>query len=415
MRISLLSPVRKTAFLSGCIVLSLLGWALCWQSLGEHWAAHSDSVEGYRLAARIQPLNGTYLEALGLSYLHGGDFPQAVTQLEKSVDINPLSSRAWLNLASAYGALGEFPKQREAVLRALRVDPKDTAVGWTAGTFLIQNGDIDGGLELIRDVVNSDPARAVGAIQIAYRSTNGDLSKTIAVIPPTAAARLQLVRWLINHGQAPEADRVWPSVLTGSGKVMARETFFYLDSLLARREVDQARGVWASLGSIDPEVRKRTENNNLVANGDFEDNLLNGGFDWRYTPTVGITVTIDTGTFHGGTRSLAVQFDANNVADVGVYQLVAVEPNTHYVLRGFLHAEELESANGIRLAIADQYTNNVLLLTDEGIGSFPWRESTGEFTTTADTRLLRVGLVRSPQLGRIRGKVWLDDVRIEKR
>jgi tetratricopeptide (TPR) repeat protein len=414
MRISLISPFRKTAFLGSSTLVLLLVWALAWQAAVEHWLTRSSTLQAFQDAARVQPLNANYPQIIGTAYLTT-DFSQAAEYLERSIQINPHSSQSWLNLAAAYAGMGETAKQHEATLRALAANPKDTAIQWQAANLFILNGDIVGALKLMREVTAAESGRVPGAIQMAYGASGGNIEATWQAIPATVDARLRLIRWLLEHQQNEAADRVWPLVISAQGKLTARDTFFYLESLLARREVAQAQTVWSGLAQTDPEVKKRIDPSNLVESGDFEDNLLNGGFCWRYSAVTGVIITMDTSTFHGGTRSLAIQFDADSVKDSGISQLIPVEPGTRYSLRAFLHAEELESANGVRIAVTDHYSNSDLLLTEESLGSFPWRESAGEFTTGPDTQLVRIGIVRSPAAGRVRGKIWLDDVRIEKR
>jgi hypothetical protein len=119
--------------------------------------------------------------------------------------------------------------------------------------------------------------------------------------------------------------------------------------------------------------------------------------------------------FHAGTRSLALQFDGDSVTDAGVFQLVPVEPNTRYVFRNFTHSDELESANGPRLAVTDFYSGKTLMLGEEILGSTSWREGTGEFATDADSRLVKISVIRSPANGKVRGKLWVDDLHLEPR
>jgi hypothetical protein len=112
---------------------------------------------------------------------------------------------------------------------------------------------------------------------------------------------------------------------------------------------------------------------------------------------------------------VALQFESGEVKDGGLYQLIAVEPGATYALSAFVHAEEVDSANGPRVVVNDYYTGNVLLLSDEFLGSFSWREAAGIFTVPAQTRLVKVSIGRSPDLGQIRGRFWLDDVHLEKK
>lgn len=414
MRISLLSPVRKSAFLSGSITAAVLVWALCWQGLAEHVSTQSASIEGFERAARIQPLNAYSPRVIGAALIQK-DVQQAISYLEQSAHINPHASLTWLELSKAYGVAGEKEKQRQAILKALAADPTDVGVEWDASIYLIQNGAMDQGLNLLREVLSNDASKVVPGLQVAYGATGGDIQRTLEAIPASAGARLNFMRWLTDRQQLSAADRVWPSVAATEGNLRAQDFGFYLDSLIARRQVAQAKSVWATLQSRDPEVQHRIVPGNLVVNGDFEDNFLNSGLSWRYTRIDGVAVSMDTSNFHAGTRSLAMQFDSDNVSDAGLYELIPVNPSARYVLSGFTHSEELVSANGVRLAVTDYYSNEPLWLGDEILGSTSWRETSGEFTTRPGTTLVKLSVVRSPAFGRIRGQLWIDDLRLEPR
>ena len=52
---------------------------------------------------------------------------------------------------------------------------------------------------------------------------------------------------------------------------------------------------------------------NLIVNGDFSLDVLNGGFDWQYQKQRSVTLTLDPSDFHGGHRSLLITFDGPGV------------------------------------------------------------------------------------------------------
>jgi Flp pilus assembly protein TadD len=416
MRIALSSPVRRGAFLIGCAALLLLAWALCLQFFVAHLLESSGGTANLERAARLQPMNAEIPEKLGIVEMSAGsaDFQHAVLHLERSVALNPHSSRAWLNLANAYAVIDDGPRREDAVRHALQAEPKDTQVQWEAANLFVIT-DLERSLQLLRGVVENDPHYAPAAIQVAYSASNNDINKAMMAIPLMTPSRLQLMRWLLERNQFDAADRVWPTVLAAPGTVNARDTFFYFDSLIARRQVDRAASAWASVIHKDPTLNGRVQVDNLVLNGDFEGDLLNGGFGWRYAPTAGVNVTLDTSTFHGGTRSLALQVDGDNLQDFGVRELIRVEPGKEYRLSGWLHGEELEAAHGISVAVSDAYSHFPLLLTDNVLGSFPWRQVEGSFTIPPETTLVEISFRRSPSNGRIRGRLWIDDLRIEKK
>jgi tetratricopeptide (TPR) repeat protein len=165
---------------------------------------------------------------------------EGAAMLEQSVGIDPHDALAWLELSRAYGIGGQSDKQHEAILRALAADPKDVGVEWDASIHLIQTGDVDGALTLIRDLINNDPSKAAPGMQVAFGATGGDVARTLKAIPPTAQARVAFMRWLVDRGEAAGADHVWPTVANSGSNLFARDLAFYIDSLVARHEVPRA-------------------------------------------------------------------------------------------------------------------------------------------------------------------------------
>ena len=416
MRIELASGLRKRSFVFASTALLFVAWLLCLQEAVQSWFLGKQDLNNLERAARIQPLNSQTQENIGLLsfYPPNDDVPSAISHLERAVALNPHSSHAWLSLANVYEITGEDDRRAAAIRQALAAEPRDTEVQWQAANLFI-NSDLDASLQLLREVIQHSEQYAPAAMQVAYSASQGNVEKAMLAIPQTTQSRLGLIKWLIGRQQYASADRVWPTVLTSEGNLTARDTFFYFDSLIERRQVQQASAVWSGLLGKDAVLRASTAPGSLVTNGDFESDLLNGGFGWRYVPTTGVTATLDTSTFHSGTRSLALQIDGENLAECGLTELIPVEPGAHYRLSAFMHADELEAARGIRLSISDAYSHSELLLTDEMVGSFPWREVGGAFDVPIGTDLVKIALMRSPSEGIIRGRLWVDDVRIEKR
>lgn len=413
MRIALSSPVRTRAFLCGCAGLISVCFVLSLQAMVERYLLAHPTVDNITLARRIQPLNADYEAMLGENSMEDGQFQAARDHFAKAIAINPHSSRFWLLMANAYQVLGDDARRGDAVRHAIAVDPRDTEVQWQAANLFLGT-DLDRSLQLLRGVVENDPKYASAAMQVAYRASGENVDKAMLAIPLKTEPRLQFVHWLIEREHYDAADRVWPTLLRAPGPLQARDVFFYFDSLIEHHRSSAARAAWLALADRDPVLRAQSQGGNLVFNGDFESELLNGGFGWRYAPASGVIASLDTSTFHGGTRSFALQIDGDNVEDFGIRQFVKVDPGSSYRLSGWLHAEELEAAHGVRFAIEDTYSHARLLVSDETLGSFAWREFDSTFTVAAGTELVTLSLVRSPSQGRIRGRLWLDDLRIEK-
>jgi tetratricopeptide (TPR) repeat protein len=380
--------------------------------VGHHLEA-TPTLENTQRAVRIQPLDADHQAMLGVMLMESGQFDDARAHLERAVAIDPYSSRVWLMLADAYEVLGDDALRANAVRHAITAEPKDTQVQWQAANLFLAT-DLDRSLQLLRGVVENDPQSARAAMQVAYRATGGNIDKAMLAIPLATQSRLQFMHWLVEREQNDAADHVWPTLLRAPGPLEPRDVFFYLDSLVARHQPSQAFAAWTALAQRDSRLRADLQSGNLISNGDFEGDLLNGGFGWRYVPTTGVTASLDTSTFHGGTRSLALQIDGEDLQDFGFRQQVKVDAGARYHLSAWLHAEDLQAAFGVRIAVADAYSHQQLVLSEEALGSFPWHEIDADLAVPADTELVNVSLVRSPSTGRIRGKLWLDDLRIEK-
>src|SRR4029077_15476500 len=95
---------------------------------------------------------------------------------------------------------------------------------------------------------------------------------------------------------------------------------------------------------------------------------------------------------------------------VGIFQWVAVRPNTDYVLNGFYKIEEMEGTGGLQFEVLD--TANHLVLnqgaTLNQIGG--WQSFSDDFKTGATTELVRLRLVRIPRRDILQGKLWIDDL-----
>jgi hypothetical protein len=152
--------------------------------------------------------------------------------------------------------------------------------------------------------------------------------------------------------------------------------------------------------------------NNLIVNGDFSLDVLNGGFDWQYEKQQSVNLTLDPSDFHSGHRSLLISFDGPGIGDAGIRQLIVVQPDTRYEFSAYYRIAEIEGAGAPHLTIQDEYTQAIVYDSDELKEPGFWKSATGDFTTGADTRLLDLHIRRLPAGSPIRGKLWVDDFRL---
>jgi len=206
--------------------------------------------------------------------------------------------------------------------------------------------------------------------------------------------------------------KVWAALLASRQTFEQQDIYRYIQYLFDYKDPEQARLVWRQaaprfgLSAYVPTAM------NLIVNGDFGLDVLNGGFDWLYQKQPSVALTLDPGDFHGGHRSLLITFDGPGVSDAGIRQFIAVEPSTLYEFSAYYKNGELEGAGGPHLTIQDAFTQAILYDSDELKEAGFWKSATGEFTTGADTRLLVLHVRRLPAGSPIRGKLWVDDFRL---
>jgi hypothetical protein len=81
-----------------------------------------------------------------------------------------------------------------------------------------------------------------------------------------------------------------------------------------------------------------------------EEAITNGGYDWRYQQSASVSVSVENTTVHSGLRSVAVDFNGSR-QDPGIFQFVAVQPDTEYEFSAHMKGEGLDGTNGPRFSV----------------------------------------------------------------
>jgi hypothetical protein len=183
----------------------------------------------------------------------------------------------------------------------------------------------------------------------------------------------------------------------------------YFRYLIQHKEVDQAVLVWQQAARRFGLSSYLPSPGNLIVNGSFNLEILNGGFDWQYQKLGSVTLMLDPSDFHAGQRSLQINFDGPGITDAGIYQLVPVQPNTAYEFSAYYKNGEMQGAGGPHFTIQDMYSQAVYYDSDELKDAGFWKSATGEFITSADCKLVVLHVRRLPAGSPIRGKLWVDD------
>src|SRR5205807_248513 len=414
MQIELRSRVKKFSFAAAC----LLGAAIYLQFalrafLASHLAASLDPPKIQR-AIQLEPANAEYRDLLARTLaLSGATLDEAVSDYRAAVRLNPYEARYWLDLAGAYQFAERTKEQGDSVEHAVEADPTTPHVAWEAANFFLVQGNRKRALRYFRVVLANDPEAVDSTLQLCWRATGDATEMLDNALPPRPDLYLSFLGLLVTKQEVAAAENVWNRLIGLQRTFSAKLALPYFRFLISKQEVEPATSAWKQLADVDRSLQPYLPSSqNLVINGGFEENLLNGGFDWWYQSYVHATLAIDTTEFHSGTRSISVTFDGYSVPEVQIVQFIPVKPNTVYEFSAESRTEDIDTASGPRFAIVDASTNSSYVLTDDTLGTSPWRLHEARFQTGPNTNLLAVKIVRDPPAPLIRGKLWIDDVKL---
>jgi len=235
------------------------------------------------------------------------------------------------------------------------------------------------------------------------------------VVPHTTDALVPFLGLLESKQETDATYKVWNALIESGDSFEKRYAFDYFQYLIRFNQVDKAQTVWQQTVDRFGLSSYLASSNNLVANGSFDFDPLNAGFDWQYQRNPGVQLTLDPTDHHSGRRSLLINFDGPAINDAGIFQLIPVQPNTTYDFGAYYKNGEMEGAGGPHLTIQDMYSQAIYYESDELKEAGFWKSVDGEFTTGPACRLVMLHIRRLPSGSPIRGKLWVDDFHLTKK
>jgi tetratricopeptide (TPR) repeat protein len=414
MQIELRSRVWRFSFAAACLVAVGLYLLFAVRAyIASHQAASLDLAKISK-AIRLEPANAEYRDLLGRQLaLSGPSLDDAISAYQTAVHLNPYEARYWFDLAAAYQVAGRIAEQAESVQHAVEADPTTPHVAWAAANYFLVQGDREKALRNFRLVLANDPEAVDSTLELCWRAS-GDATEILdQAVPLRPDLYLSFLRLLVIKQEVAAAENVWNRLIGLRQPFSATLALPYFRLLITKQEVAAAKIGWQQLPQVDASLQPYLPSSeNLIVNGGFEENLLNGGFDWWYQSYSHAALAIDTSEFHSGTRSLSVTFDGQSVPEVQLVQFIPVRSSTAYEFSVESRTEDINTASGPRFALMDAYTNHSYVLTDDTLGTTPWRRQQARFQTGPNTNLLLLKIVRDPSGPLIRGKFWIDDVRL---
>lgn len=155
-----------------------------------------------------------YLRGVDLMSSH--DFPHAIEMLEKSTEMDPNYALTWAYLGQSYNSTASFQvsgreqyrRARAALQRALDLQPRQPEATIFLANLLIDTGDVETAVPLLRDTLKSNPNNAAAHWELGYAYRfGGALRESVAEcelarqIDPTVRANGSVLNAYLYLGQ----------------------------------------------------------------------------------------------------------------------------------------------------------------------------------------------------------------------
>jgi Tetratricopeptide repeat len=419
MNLPLANTRARVVLLVCCGALALLlGFLAVRNAIAAHYLGR-DTREGYERAVRLEPHNPRNWYLLGRSYLYDLEQPdpvQAVSALRKSVELDPYSAEAMLDLAIAYDGEGDTAQARATLVSAQRVYPLSADVAWSYGNFLLRQGEQEAAFTQLHTALELDPKRAAEAFSRASQLQPDASTVLDRVVPATPATYVPILHMLSDAGDMETAQQVWFRLIGLHQKVPLREVVPFFDALIHERRPDQAARLWPQGVAIMENPPPDDPAGSLLWDGGFESGFRGGGFSWRFTPVSrDVQISFDRAEKHAGEQSLRILFNGReNLKFEDACHSIVPEPGKSYLLAGWVKTQSLTSSEGVRLQI-NVFTNAGVVSTQSGEihGTQPWTQLQLVWTAPQESGFGNVCIDRnmSDMPGSdIQGAAWIDDV-----
>jgi tetratricopeptide (TPR) repeat protein len=381
----------------------------------------SESAKQLQTAVRLEPENYLYWYNLGRYQQYNLEQPNsalAEASYRRAIALNPHSTEAWLDLATAYELDGNAAEAREAYLQAKQSYPSSADVSWRYGNFLLRQGQQAQSYAELKRAIAADPLRGGAAFSRAYRS-NPDIDELLRdLLPPIQSVYVDVIWEALSEKQLAVAKSVWAKLLTIHPHLELREVNRLVGELLLAGEDSDARRVWeqgTATMNLPPLLQPK---GTVVWDPSFESALKDSTFSWSYPPTFhGATIGLDKFQKLSGSQSLRLSFDGKHDPALETPCTNAiVQPGTTYRFSGWIKTDALTSDQGIgfRLrSVSRGVTADVK--TQQLLGTNPWTDVNQLWTAAPDVRGMQICVVRDPSANpdaRISGTAWIDDVNL---
>ena len=340
--------------------------------------------------------------------------------MERSLNLNPWNYKYWAALADLLTIAGEDAAARRCMAASLELNRAFTDLYWRAANFYIRRQDFENAARCFRQALAGNPGLLRPVLAICWRAWPDRAGILREVIPRTTPMTLGALQWCLEMKELPLARRCWDELIRSDDHLAPQASFGYIDVLIREGLPGDAHRVWEETLPKSGELAPSPDSDQ-VFNGSFEQPILNGGFGWRLrtSPHLAAFETSDQ-RFHEY-RSLKLVFDGEeNWSGPILHQYVWLKKRGVYLLGYTLQSEGLSTDKGLYFEVRQVFpAENPALLArgKEHLDDSDWTLHTIPFTVSGDGTLVVFSLCRDSSRkidNLIKGRAWLDDIRIER-
>jgi hypothetical protein len=287
-------------------------------------------------------------------------------------------------------------------------------VAWEAANFFLVDGEIDRALREFNVVIANDNSLVDPSLQACWRVRPDADALLRDVVPARTDTLLAFLGLMMSKQETGAAIKTWERLSELHEKFDTWHLFEYVRYLIKDHRPDAAMSAWEQASTSLGLSAYIPSEDNLVVNGDFSLDILNGGFDWTYVNRTGVRPLLDPSDFREGRRSLSLTFEGPGIADAGIQQLIPVRGATTYDFSAYYKSADFEGAGGPEIVLRDAYTGSPLFASDPLKDADFWKEVHSKIRTPDSTVLLSLAIERFPAGSPIRGKLWLDGFQLSR-
>jgi len=358
----------------------------------------------------------------------------AVADYEKALEPNPRLATAWVDLADALEQTGQYSRAETALEHAFEIQPYSPLIRWQAGNFFLRRGNLQKMYDCFKTACRYDESKLGIAIETAWKTDSEHEKILYRLIPDDFRSNLRYLHFLAGKNELDLALAAWQrcmiNPLPHGSSFKPSALFNFIDRMLSANRIQDALKIWDDAlrkgltGLSDPRCREyaspleKPATASPIWNGSFENEILQGGFDWRFPTRHDIRFRTDTAIRLKDLKSLRVTFEGENISSGYLYQIVPIPSPGRYTLDFFIKTDGLTTGNLPYILITGYPdSKNVSARSSSFPSTTDWIRVSVPFSTDSKCGAVRLSLRRdiSGKLdNRIKGTLWLDGFSIRR-